>query len=99
VHPPRGSVALRVNVPPMAAKKLEKYLLLIPIHPVWYRKTINLVGVKYMKRYTLRRLIHDAKVFYQLRTEYRRTKKERRKDSNSGSMFGYVAGTKRRAVA
>ena len=33
-----------------------------------------------MKRYTLRALIHDAKVFNQLRLEYRRTKKDRRKE-------------------
>jgi len=30
-----------------------------------------------MKHYTLRTLIHDAKVFNQLRREYRRTKKNR----------------------
>ena len=29
-----------------------------------------------MQRYTLRGLIHDAKIFNQLRLEYRRTKKE-----------------------
>ena len=28
-----------------------------------------------MKRYTLRGLIHDAKIFNQLRLEYRRTKR------------------------
>jgi len=28
-----------------------------------------------MKRYTLRALIHDAKIFNQLRLEYRRSKK------------------------
>ncbi len=33
-----------------------------------------------MKRYTLRGLIHDAKLFNQLRREYRRDKKKRRKD-------------------
>ena len=32
-----------------------------------------------MKRYTLRGLIHDAKILNQLRLEYRRTKKDRRK--------------------
>ena len=34
-----------------------------------------------MKRYTLRMLIHDAKIFNQLRREYRRTKKNRRRHS------------------
>jgi hypothetical protein len=34
-----------------------------------------------MKRYTLRAAIHDAKVFNQLRLEYRRTRKNRRKRS------------------
>jgi len=51
-----------------------------------------------MKRYTLRGLIHDAKVFKQLRLEYRRAKKER-KNSASGSLFGYFTGMKRRAGA
>jgi Spy/CpxP family protein refolding chaperone len=37
-----------------------------------------------MKRYTLRALIHDAKIFNQLRLEYRQTKKKQRKDSSSG---------------
>ena len=36
-----------------------------------------------MKRYTLRGLIHDAKIFNQLRLEYRRTKKDRRKNVSS----------------
>ena len=36
-----------------------------------------------MKRYTLRGLIHDAKIFNQLRLEYRRTKKDRRKKVSS----------------
>jgi len=52
-----------------------------------------------MKRYTLRGLIHDAKVFNQLRLEYRRAKRERRKHSASGSLFGYLAGIRRRARA
>ena len=34
-----------------------------------------------MKRYTLRGLIHDAKIFNQLRLEYSRAKKERRKNA------------------
>ena len=37
-----------------------------------------------MKHYTLRALIHDAKIFNQLRLEYRRSKKERRKNASSG---------------
>ena len=36
-----------------------------------------------MKRYTLRGLIHDAKILNQLRLEYRRTKKDRRKKVSS----------------
>jgi hypothetical protein len=36
--------------------------------------------MRIMKRYTLRALIHDAKIFNQLRLEYRQTKKNRRKD-------------------
>jgi hypothetical protein len=52
-----------------------------------------------MKRYTLRALIHDAKVFNQLWLEYRRAKKERRKDSATGRLFGYSAGMRRRARA
>jgi hypothetical protein len=32
-----------------------------------------------MKRYTLRGLIHDAKIFNQLRLEHREAKKKRRK--------------------
>src|SRR4030095_7055551 len=37
-----------------------------------------------MKRYTLGAVIHDAKIFNQLRLEYRQTKKKQRKDSSSG---------------
>jgi len=33
-----------------------------------------------MKRYTLRALIHDAKIFNRLWLEHRRDKKNRRKD-------------------
>jgi hypothetical protein len=38
---------------------------------------------KIMKRYTLRAAIHDAKIFNQLRLEYRGTNKNRRKDSSN----------------
>ena len=37
-----------------------------------------------MKRYTLRAAIHDALVLNQLRREYRRTEKNRRKHSRPG---------------
>lgn len=47
-----------------------------------------------MKRYTLGMLIHDAKVFNQLRQEYRRAKKKRSARSSSGSLFRYLAGGK-----
>jgi Spy/CpxP family protein refolding chaperone len=52
-----------------------------------------------MKRYTLRALIHDAKIFNQLRLEYRRTNKNRRKDTSSGWLSRYLAGKRRRAPA
>jgi hypothetical protein len=52
-----------------------------------------------MKRYTLRGLIHDAKVFYQLRLEYRRTKKDRRNDASSDWLSRYLAGIRRRVRA
>jgi hypothetical protein len=52
-----------------------------------------------MKRYTLGMLIHDAKVFNQLRQEYRRAKKKRSARSSSGSLFRYLAGGSRRARA
>jgi hypothetical protein len=52
-----------------------------------------------MKRYTLRGLIHDVKVFDQLRLEYRRTNKNLRKDASSGWLLGYLTGMKRRARA
>jgi Spy/CpxP family protein refolding chaperone len=52
-----------------------------------------------MKRYTLRALIHDAKIFNQLRLEYRQTKKNRRKDSSPGVLSPYLAGMRRRARA
>ena len=52
-----------------------------------------------MKRYTLRMLIHDAKVFNQLRLEYRLTKRDRRKRSSSDWLSRYLAGMSRRARA
>ena len=52
-----------------------------------------------MKRYTLRALIHDAKVFNQLRLEYRRTKKERRKESSFDWLSRYLPRTRRRVRA
>jgi hypothetical protein len=52
-----------------------------------------------MKRYTLRALIHDAKIFNQLRLEYRQTKKNRRKDASFGGLSRYLAGMRRRAGA
>jgi Spy/CpxP family protein refolding chaperone len=52
-----------------------------------------------MKRYTLRTAIHDAKIFNRLRLEYRRTNKNRRKDSSSGRLSRYLGGMRRRARA
>src|SRR5207302_10293928 len=52
-----------------------------------------------MKRYTLRAAIHDARIFNQLRLEYRRTNKNRRKDSASGWLSRYLGGMWRRARA
>jgi hypothetical protein len=52
-----------------------------------------------MKRYTLRSLIHDAKVFNQLRLNYRRTNKNLRKDAPSGWLLGYLVGMRRRVRA
>jgi hypothetical protein len=43
-----------------------------------------------MKRYTLRALIHDAKIFNQLRLEYRRSKKDRRKNASLGYLSRYL---------
>jgi hypothetical protein len=45
-----------------------------------------------MKHYTLRVLIHDAKIFNQLRLEYRRSNKKRHKDASSGWLSRYLAG-------
>jgi hypothetical protein len=50
-----------------------------------------------MKRYTLRGLIHDAKIFNQLRLEYRQAKKNQRKDTSSGWLSCHVARMRRRA--
>jgi hypothetical protein len=52
-----------------------------------------------MKRYTLRMLIHDAKVFNQLRWEYRQAKKNRRRRSGFGWLLRYLADGSRRARA
>ena len=52
-----------------------------------------------MKHYKLRALIHDAKVFHQLWLEYRRDKKNRRKESRSSLFSRYFAGVIRRARA
>jgi hypothetical protein len=52
-----------------------------------------------MKRYTLPTLIHDAKIFNQLRLEYRQTKKNRGKDASFGWLSRYLAGMRRRARA
>ena len=50
-----------------------------------------------MKRYTLQMLIHDARVFNQLRMEYRRDKKNRR-GAAAGAWFSrYLPGLRRRA--
>ena len=52
-----------------------------------------------MKRYTLQMLIHDARVFNQLRLEYRRARKNRRKDATAAWLSRYFGGTRRRARA
>jgi hypothetical protein len=43
-----------------------------------------------MKRYTLRALIHDAKIFNQLRLEYRRSKKGPAQKCLSGYLSRYL---------
>jgi hypothetical protein len=63
------------------------------------RKSETIKRMKIMKGYTLRRLIQDAKVFNQLRSEYRRTNKNVRKDASSGWLLGYLTGMRRRARA
>ena len=52
-----------------------------------------------MKRYTLRMLINDAKVFNQLRRDYRQAQKNRSTRSNSGSLLRFLTGGGRRARA
>jgi hypothetical protein len=52
-----------------------------------------------MKRYTLRALIHDAKIFNQLRLEYRQTKKDRRRESSSDWLSRYLVGARRHVRA
>ena len=47
-----------------------------------------------MKRYTLRMLIHDARIFNRLRSEYRRTNNNRRKDLFSDWVSRYLIGTR-----
>jgi hypothetical protein len=55
--------------------------------------------MRIMKRDTLRALIHDAKIFNQLRLEYRQTKKNWRKDTSSGWLSRYLAGMRRHVRA
>ena len=50
-----------------------------------------------MKRYTLQMLIHDARVFNQLRMEYRRDKKNRRGAAGGAWFSRYLPGMRRRA--
>ena len=52
-----------------------------------------------MKRYTLQMLIHDAKVFNQMRLEYRRARKNRRKNAFTDGLSRYFGGIRRRARA
>ena len=52
-----------------------------------------------MKRYTLRGLIHDLKIFNQLRLESRRTKRDQRKNAASDWLSRYFASVSRRARA
>jgi hypothetical protein len=63
------------------------------------RETETTKRMETMKRYTLRGLIHDAKIFNQLRLEYRRTKRERRENASSDWLSGYLAGIRRRVRA
>jgi hypothetical protein len=51
-----------------------------------------------MKRYTLRGLIHDIKVFNRLRLECRRAKKDQQKDVSYGGLSRSL-GIRRRARA
>jgi len=50
-----------------------------------------------MKRYTLQMLIHDARVFNQLRMEYRRDKKNGRRDAAGAWLSRYLPGMRKRA--
>ena len=52
-----------------------------------------------MKRYTLRALIHDAKVFNQLRLEYRRYQKDPTQIDSSDWLSRYLPGKRRRVRA
>jgi hypothetical protein len=52
-----------------------------------------------MKRYTLGRLIHDAKVFNRLRLEFRDAKKKRRRNASSDWLYRYFLSRRRRARA
>ena len=52
-----------------------------------------------MKRYTFRTLIHDAKIFNQLRREYREAKKNRSTHSTFEWLFRDLAAIRRRARA
>jgi hypothetical protein len=105
-----GSVKSLVQDPefgnlPRAHKNFKKELALFHTGLIWYRNHSSTVDIKpkerlkTMKRYTLRGLIHDAKVFNQLRSEYRRTNRTQPKDSSSGWLLGYLTGTRRRVRA
>jgi|SRR6266540_4129012 len=48
-----------------------------------------------MKRYTLRAALHDAAILNQLRLEYRRANKNRRKDSFSRWLSRYLTSVRR----
>jgi hypothetical protein len=52
-----------------------------------------------MKHYTLRMLIHDAKVFNELRREHYRNKRNRRVRPSFDWLVRYLFGTRRRARA
>ena len=87
-------------------KNFKKILALdLPTNLVVYRNHSTTVEIRrrqmegIMKRYTLRMLIHDAKVFNQLRLEYRRAKKSRRKNASADWLSRYLGGTRRRARA
>ena len=87
-------------------KNFKKILALdLPTNLVVYRNHSHKVEIRrrqmegIMKRYTLRMLIHDAKVFNQLRLEYRRANKNRRKDASAGWLLGYLVGMRRRVRA